>query len=251
MNIDEGNKIMVFGRRKSVVEPTPEAMPVAPASMVDLRKEASVSLRKHGVDGKGVSVYLVLDHSGSMEGFYQRGDVQRIAEQALALSTEIDDDGQVPVFYFGSEVSQPKTVSLDNYNRFVDRTHQAVEWGATDYDKTIRAVTAYHVRHGGGQPGLVIFQTDGSPGTWGGGDDRENARQALRDVSGQDIFFSFVGFGPKRQVSFLFELDEIGGRVRDNASAFHAKDPQRVKDSDLYDGILKEFTQDWLPQVLR
>lgn len=242
---------MVFGKRsKAPVVPPVQAEPVKAASMVSLRKEASVSLKKHGVNGKGVSVYLVLDHSGSMESYYQRGDVQRITEQALALSAEIDDDGKVPVFYFGTDVAKPVTVSLDDYAGFVDRTHRRIEWGATDYNKAIRAIAAYHHKHSGGQPGLVIFQTDGSPGTWSGGDDYELAREALRDVSGDNLFFAFVGFGPKRQVDFLFELNGIKGRVRDNASAFHAADPQRTRDSDLYDGVLEEFTSEWLPQVL-
>lgn len=257
---------MVFGRKQrqapvAVAAVAPEIVP--PTPMVSLRKEAAVSLQKHGleVDGTGgVSVYLVLDHSGSMQHHYARGDVQRITEQSLALAVEIDSDGEVPVFYFGTDVSVPVTVSLDetgqgtSYVGWVDRTHRSVEWGATDYDKALRAVAAYHRVHGGGQPGLCIFQTDGSPGTFGPDDDRENARDALRDISNlestSDLFFAFVGFGPKRQVDFLFELDEIDGRARDNASAFHAADPQRTLNSDLYDGVLGEFVGQFLPEVL-
>jgi len=245
--------------RKGPVTAPVQAAPVAPSGMLSLRKTAAVSLKKNGleVDGSGgIAVYLVLDHSGSMQGHYSKGNVQRITEQVLALAVEIDSDGEVPVFYFGTDVSKPVIVSIKDprspayYLGWVDRTHRKVAWGATDYKKTIKAVAKYHAKHGGGQPGLVIFQTDGSPGTFGPGDDRENARQALRDVSPQNLFFSFVGFGPKSQVEFLFELDEITGRVRDNASAFHAVDPQRTRDSDLYDGILGEFTKEWLPQVL-
>lgn len=220
-----------------------------PQRMADLRKAASVSLEKHGlhVDGTGgVAVYLVLDHSWSMQdqGFYARGDVQRITEQAFALAREIDDDGEVPVFYFSSFVSQPIIARDDNIAGLVDRTHTSVAWGGTNYVTAIRAVSTYHAAHGGGQPGLVIFQTDGSP------DSRPAARSALKAVSGDSLFFAFVGFGPKANVEFLFELDEIEGRVRDNASAFHAALPWATPDADLYDGVLKEFTEQWLPQVL-
>lgn len=248
----------LFGK-KAPVTATLASTPVRPAAMVDLRKTAKISLAKNGleVDGTGgIAVYLVLDHSGSMQGHYADGDVQRITEQVLALAVEIDSDGEVPVFYFGTDVSRPVIVSIkdpasiDFYQGWVDRTHRQVAWGATDYEKAIRTVAKYHAKHGGGQPGLVVFQTDGSPGTWGGGDDRENARQALRDVSADKLFWAFVGFGGKRQVDFLFELDEITGRTRDNASAFHAEVPKRVKDSDLYDGVLGEFTKEFLPQVL-
>lgn len=238
----------LFGKR----DQAPESSPVgrdATDRVVSFRKAASVSLKKHGleVDGTGgVAVYLVLDHSWSMQdqGFYARGDVQRITEQAFALAREIDSDGEVPVFYFSSFVSEPVIATSANISGFVDRTHTAAGWGGTNYVTAIQAVSAYHAAHGGGQPGLVIFQTDGSP------DSRPAARSALKAVSGDSLFFAFVGFGPKRNVEFLFELDEIEGRVRDNASAFHAVHPQATADSDLYDGLLKEFTGQWLPQVL-
>lgn len=236
----------IFGKKNVATAPVQDT-PVPKASLVSLRKEASVSLKKHGleVDGTGgISVYLVLDHSASMQNHYRHGDVQRITEQAFALTVEIDGDGKVPVFYYGWDVSEPEDVTMSNYAGFVDRTHKSQRWGSTNTAGAIRAVAAYHTQHGGGEPGLVIFQTDGVP------DSRPEARQALKDVSGDKLFFAFVGYGPARNVDFLFELDEITGRVRDNASAFHAEHPQRTKDSDLYDGILKEFTGEWLPQVL-
>lgn len=239
---------MSLFRKKTVTAPVQDD-PVPRADLISLRKTAAVSLKKNGleVDGTGgVSVYLVLDHSWSMQdqGFYARGDVQRITEQAFALAREIDSDGKVPVFYFSSSVSAPVIATDANIAGFVDRTHKQIAWGGTDYVNAIRAVAEYHSRAGGGEPGLVIFQTDGSP------DSRPAAEAELRRVSGDNLFFAFVGFGPKVNVKFLFELDEIDDRVRDNASAFHAAHPHRTKDADLYDGILKEFTGEWLPQVL-
>lgn len=238
---------MVFGRKKKVAEATPAAAPVAPTGMVDLRKEAAASLKKNGleVDGTGgVAVYLVLDHSWSMDLFYRRGDVQRITEQVMALSAEIDDDGKLPVFYFASDVSKPMIARVDDCAGWVDKTHTKVNWGSTDYVSAMSAVAKYHAQHGKGQPGLVVFQTDGSP------DNEPTTVRKLQELSGGDLFFAFVGFGPKQSVDFLFRLDKIDGRVRDNASAFHAADPQRTLDSDLYDGVLGEFTSEWLPQVL-
>jgi len=235
----------LFGK-KTITAPVQDT-PVPKASLVSLRKEAAVSLKKHGleVDGSGgVAVYLVLDHSASMQGYYRNGDVQRITDQVLALTIEIDKDGDVPVFYYGWDVSKPESVTPANYAGFVDRTHKQHRWGSTNTAGAIRAVAEYHEKHGNGDPGLVVFQTDGVP------DSRPEARQALKNVSGDKLFYAFVGYGPKRNVEFLFELDGIEGRVRDNASAFHAVDPQRTKDSDLYDGVLKEFTGEWLPQVL-
>jgi hypothetical protein len=237
----------MFGRKKTVTAPEPTATPVQPTKMVDLRKTAKVSLQKNGlnVDGQGgIAVYLVLDHSYSMDHHYASGDVQRITEQVLALSAEIDDDGKVPVIFFSSGKPVVKIVDIANCAGWVDKVHPTIPWGGTDYVSAMDAVAVYHRKNGGGQPGLVIFQTDGSP------DSRAAAERKLTELAPQDLFFAFVGFGPKHQVQFLFELDTIQGRVRDNASAFHAADPKRVKDSDLYDGVLGEFTHDWLPEVL-
>lgn len=75
------------------------------AGLINLTKKAAVSLQKAGLTGQRAAVYLVLDHSGSMTGFYRGGDVQRLAEQALGLSANLDDDGSVPVVYFGSQAS--------------------------------------------------------------------------------------------------------------------------------------------------
>lgn len=243
----------MFGKRKpgAVVAPLTDA-PVKPTAMADLRKTAKISLAKNGleVDGKGgIAVYLVLDHSASMRPYYRNGDVQRITEQVLALAAEIDDDGEIPVFYFGWDVSEVLNVSAkpgspDHYEGWVNRTHLEEEWGSTNYVAAMDAVAKHHRENGGGQPGLVIFQTDGGP------DNRRTAEAKMVELAPEDLFFAFVGFGPKRYVEFLFELDTITGRVRDNASAFHAADPQRTRDSDLYDGVLGEFTSEWLPAVL-
>jgi len=239
--------------KKTVVTPAQTSEPVKASKMVDLRKIAKVSLAKNGLEvdgGGGLAVYLVLDHSLSMKPFYANGDVQRITEQVLALSAEIDSDGQVPVFYFGSDVELPEIVSISDCAGWVDRTHTAVRWGATNYVAAMDAVVRYHESYGGGVPALVIFQTDGSPYMGALVDAVAETKKKMIELSPKKVFFAFVGFGPKRNVQFLFELDEIPGRVRDNASAFHAENPRRTKDSDLYDGVLGEFTSEWLPQVL-
>ena len=74
-------------------------------------------------------------------------------------------------------------------------------------------------------------------------DSRPAAIEALREASRLPLFFAFVGFG--NNIRFLEELDTLGGRTVDNASFFHARDPHRVSDSELYDGLTGEFAQ-WL-----
>jgi len=213
--------------------------PTADADMVSLVKTAAISLTKHGLNGQRAAVYLVLDHSGSMSPYYQNGDVQRLAEQALGLSANLDDDGSVPLIYFGSRVDHAEDARIGSHQGIVDRTHRHVPWGSTDYAAAIRYVAAEHQASETSRqhPALVIFQTDGEP------DSRTAAEQALRDASRLPLFFAFVGFG--RNIAFLNRLDDLPGRAVDNASFFHAAHPANVSDAELYDGITREYAA-WL-----
>lgn len=227
---------MSFSLRKPTTAPARTPGQVPPG-LVSLVKTAAVSLEKAALTGTRAAVYLVLDHSGSMYGYYTRGHVQRLAEQALGLSVNLDDDGTVPLIYFGSRVEQYEDARLDNYVGVIDRTHPLVHWGSTDYAAAIRYVADEHQQSGATDPGLVVFQTDGAP------DDRAAAEAALRKASRLPLFFAFVGFGDN--IHFLERLDDLTGRAVDNASFFHARDPLAVSDAELYDGITREYAG-WL-----
>lgn len=205
--------------------------------LVNLAKTAAVSLEKSGLGGQRAAVQLVLDHSGSMAPYYANGSVQRLAEQALGLSVNVDDDGAVPLIFFASQAEQPGDIRLDNYSGLIDRAHQPIRWGSTNYVAAMNAAISEYRSSGATDPALVIFQTDGEP------DDRGAAERALRAASTLPIFWAFVGFGGR--VSFLEKLDDLTGRAVDNASFFHARDPLHTTDADLYDGITREFAG-WL-----
>lgn len=249
--------------------------------MVELKKTAAVSLAKHGLeaDGEGgIKVRLVLDHSWSMQPWYRAGAVQRLTEQVLGLASALDDDGAIEVWYFGDGVSDVQVLSLHKstsvpaqapsgrrglfgrrgapestvdpyYVGWVDRTHALQPWGSTNYVAGIKAPVDYRHAEKETEPSLVIFQTDGYPNS------QPATVKALQDVSGDDTFFAFVGFGePEGQdMAFLRSLDTVGGRVRDNASALIVggiNDFATLPDSVVYDSVLKEFVGEWLPQVL-
>mgnify|MGYP001030452366 CR=1 FL=1 len=213
-----------------------------PSGLVNLTKTAAVSLEKSGLTGQRAAVYLVLDHSGSMDGFYRDGSVQLLAEQALGLSANLDDDGTVPTVYFSDHAERPHMVDLGNYNGVINATHLKARWGYTNYAAAIRTVADLHRQSGATAPALVIFQTDGDP-YLPGVDAKREAENALRDVSNLPLFFAFVGFG--NSISFLKKLDNLRGRTVDNASFFHARDPHSVSDAELYDGLTHEYAG-WL-----
>ncbi|QES45197.1 toxic cation resistance protein [Streptomyces venezuelae] len=231
----------MFNRKKDVPAPSGTGPAISldkvPPGLVSLTKTAAVSLEKQGLTGQRAAVYLVLDHSGSMVPYYQDGSMQRLAEQALGLSANMDDDGCVPLIYFGSYVEHLSDIDLDSYQGVVDRTHNRVHWGSTNYAAAINYVIEAHDNPSA--PALVIFQTDGDP------DSRQQAESAIRTASEWPIFFSFVGFGPARNMRFLKKLDDLKDRTVDNASFFHAADPHAVSDAALYDGITHEYAG-WL-----
>jgi hypothetical protein len=213
-----------------------------PAGLVSLVKSAAVSLEKNQLTGQRAAVYLVLDHSGSMRRFYADGSVQRLAEQALGLSANLDDDGTVPMLFFADSAGRPVDVSLANYAGIVDREHRKADWGYTNYAAAIDAVVAHYEASGATDPAFVIFQTDGAP-YLPGKDAARQAEIALKEASKLPLFFAFVGYGDS--IQFLAKLDELRGRAVDNASFFHASNPLAVTDGQLYDGLTTEYAG-WL-----
>lgn len=210
--------------------------------LVSLAKTAATSLEKKGLAGHRAAVYLVLDHSGSMDPHYRSGAVQKLADQALGLSVNLDDDGAVPTLFFSSDPSFLFTVKLGNYQGRVQHMHTQERWGGTQYAPAMNAVIRHYKEAGAADPALVIFQTDGDP------QDRSAAETVLKDASKLPMFWSFVGFGD--ELGFLRKLDMLrvgfGGRKVDNASLFetgHA--PLNVSDATLYDGIMHEYPT-WL-----
>jgi hypothetical protein len=225
--------------------------------LVSFAKAAAVSLDKHVLSGQRAAVYLVLDHSGSMQRYYTDGSVQHLAEQALGLSVNLDDDGTVPLIYFADAASAPIDIDLTAYTGIINRTHLKTPWGYTDYAAAIDTVCALHETtfvHSDRVPGFVIFQTDGQPFKRAGGARaaRQAAERALKDASHAPLFFSFVGFGDPSdsEFDFLRKLDTLrvgfGGRKVDNAAFFAAGAlPQFLPDATLYDNLIREFG-DWL-----
>lgn len=208
--------------------------------LVNLYKAAQISLTKRHIVGQRAAVYLALDHSASMSWFYSDGTMQHLAEQALGLSANLDDDGTVPLVFFSHEVDLVTDISLGNYKGRIDRLHRSLDWGGTCYAPAMRAIIDHFQTSKSTDPAFVIFQTDGEPF------DRRETRELLRKASSLPIFWQFVGFGLSRDLRFLRSLDTLGQRTIDNAGYFGAgQNPRERADADLYDHLMKEFP-DWL-----
>ncbi|MET8472109.1 VWA domain-containing protein [Streptomyces sp. NPDC006422] len=214
-----------------------------PAGLVSLAKTAAVSLEKQGLAEERAAVYLVLDRSGSMRRYYKDGSMQHLAEQALALSVNLDDDGVVPVVFFDSRAHSPVDIGLDDYHGRIEKLHEALgHMGTTNYAAAMDAVVDHYLASGSKDPAFVIFQTDGSP------DSRRAAEKTLCKAAGLPIFWQFIGYGDD-EFRFLRKLDELAvpkKRAVDNAGFFAAgKDPRLIPDGVLYGQLMGEFPE-WL-----
>ncbi|MFD0142212.1 MULTISPECIES: vWA domain-containing protein [unclassified Streptomyces] len=217
----------------------------APA-LVSLYKSAGVSLRKHGLDGQRVAVYLVLDYSGSMKPYYKDGSVQALADRVLGLSANLDDDGRVPVVFFSTDIDAETDIELADHQGRIDRIVAGLgHMGKTSYHLAMDAVIDHYLDSGATAPALVVFQTDGGP------INKLAAERYVCKAAKLPLFWQFIGFGDpgSRQFEFLRKLDELAvpeRRLVDNAGFFHAgTDPRRVPDAELYDRLVSEFPA-WL-----
>ncbi len=259
----------------AAVAPIPVAVPVPiPVSLekrimqeapqlVNLVKQAGVSLDKAGLAGHRAKVCLCLDISLSMHRLYKSGLVQRFAERILALGCQFDDDGAIDVFLFGKNVHQPAPMGLANCQNYVQHViaRHRLE-GDTRYGAAMSAIRAHYFPDGSGQarlhplrqalPVYVMFLTDG------GTSDRSLAEKQLRWSSMEPIFWQFMGIGKgrksknKRLAAFadadfplLESLDVLPGRLIDNANFFSVSAPDEHADGALYELLMTEYPA-WL-----
>jgi stress response protein SCP2 len=230
--------------------------------LVSLVKKAALSLEKVGLGAHRAKVCLVLDISGSMAKLYGSGLVQAFAERILALACRFDDDGEIDVFLFGRNVHQPESMTLANCNNYVRKLTQLHPLeGDTRYGVAMEAVREFYFPHSSERtpaltasnlPVYVMFVTDG------GTSDKSFTEKQVRAASHEPIFWQFMGIGKGRKsrskklsmfadsdFPFLEKLDDLNGRLIDNAGFFSVLSPDEYADGDLYDRMMAEYPA-WL-----
>jgi len=247
----------------------------APA-LLSLTKKAAVSLEKKGLGEHTARVALCLDISGSMGALYRAGTIQQLCERILALGLRFDDDGQVDVFLFGVSGHAAGSLGIDNHGGYTDRvmrTH-GLEPG-TSYGKAMRLIREHYFGSSAPRsaplqaalPVYVMFVTDGATS------DEQVTRDQVRSSSYEPLFWQFMAIGESsrsidrpakssvggglfgrrgaasgREFAFLEELDDMDGRLIDNADFFAVADPAAIPDDQLFDLLMTEYPQ-WLGQA--
>lgn len=154
----------------------------------------------------------------------------------LALS--FDDNGACELYLFGSEATQITTVTLENIEGYVEREILAKHKinGSTRYATALTLLEGQYKT--AKNPVYVVFLTDGN------NSDKPETEALLRSMSRFPVFFKFVGIGSE-SFSFLEKLDDLSGRVVDNAHYIHLNDLASVNASELYGRLLHEVPE-WI-----
>ena len=223
--------VSLVKERQAVLLKKAESTP----GMVNLIKQAAVSLEKRGLAEARYRVKLVLDISASMTGEFRSGAVNALVRRALALATRLDDDGQVDVYLFGIQAQRRGRVSLDNVADFMPGLKFGFE-GGTSYAPVMQMVREDSRKEQSSDPVLVLFITDGATSN------RAAAEREMLDASREPIFWKFMGIEAGRvDFEFLEKLDDMPGRVVDNADFFKVKSPINLPDSELFELLVNEL----------
>jgi stress response protein SCP2 len=169
-----------------------------PPQMLDMVKRAGISLQKRGLDTHRAKVALCLDISPSMYFLYQSGAVQQLCERVLALTVQLDDDGECDVFTFGGIGGHDEgPLDLRNYQGWIPQLigRRGLDNG-TNYAMAMQTVRAHYFPDAGGGPRntptsaelpvFVMFVTDGAT---------QQPEQAINQTiwsSGEPIFWQFM-----------------------------------------------------------
>lgn len=216
-------------------------------------------MEEKGIPGQKARVVACIDFSGSMHDLYKHGHVQETLERLIPIALNMDDDGEIELYLFHQNFYKlPETLKRGNAVGYIDNkvlNNSAYRMGTTNYAPVINEIRkdfGNPVKYSGGFfstesydpapiPTFVIFIADG------GCDDKTKAVEAVTEASKHGIFFQFIGIGGA-DFSFLEKLDDLKGRVIDNADFFPVKNLSAMSDNDLYTKLMTEYPS-YVPQA--
>lgn len=212
----------------------------APA-LVSLVKPIKVCLDKHKLNEVEACVAVVLDISGSMNGRYKSGAVQRIINKTLPLAVQFDDDGSMDFWFFGTTCKKMQDLNLDNYETATSDWKKVQRQLGGCNDEVLVMKEVIDRFKNSSKPAYILFVSDG------GIHNGRKIKKLIKEASLYPIFWQFMGVGGDNY-SILEKLDNMDGRVVDNANFFAIDDFDSVPNDELYERLLKEFPS-WLKEA--
>lgn len=204
--------------------------------LIDLTKKVAIILEKKHIENVMARVVVVLDKSGSMNHQYRDGDVQRAMNKLLPIALMFDDDAELDVWAFAEKAKHLSPISLDNIKDYLVK--EAGGWkkwniGGTNNEPCV-IKEIINMYSDSDMPTYIIFISDG-------GIYKEGPIKSLMiESSRYPIFWQFVGLGG-RNYGVLEKLDDLSGRIVDNANFFSIDNINSLSDGALYEKLLNEF----------
>jgi stress response protein SCP2 len=243
--IDVADETPSAGQPRTV--PGEEKLSLEKKQKLELRKKevAKVLLTKQAGDVRA-RVVLVMDKTGSMYKQYRQKVVHRVIERMVPVAVQLDDDGSLEAYFYAKQFFRLPDLRVADLETWPEQyIHLSGKHSGFDYDKIgavndeipiINAVLATATDPT--VPTLVLFFTDG------GFSKRREITELMVQAASRPVFWQFVGIG-RANYGLLEKLDDMPGRVVDNAGFFALDDIDRVSDAELYQRLLHEFP-DWL-----
>ncbi|MBD0021056.1 VWA domain-containing protein [Gordonia sp. (in: high G+C Gram-positive bacteria)] len=229
--------------------PGEEKLSLTKRATLDLRKKQvhKVLLEKKVQPGVRARVVMAIDKTFSMSVLYRDGVVGELVERMIPVATQLDDDGALEAYVYAVRCAKLPDITVDRAEEWVrEYVHLRGAHGGVDYDRLggrneelpILEQVIADCRESA-DPVLVLFFTDG-----GFARGRKAIQKLISEAAALPIFWQFIGIG-KADFGALTALDELSGRIVDNAGFFAVDDVSRISDEQLYRLLLSEFP-DWL-----
>lgn len=226
-------------RTEGMVSRDPDLALAAKAALdvLERKKKADMSAR----------VALMLDISVSMQPFFENGSVDDLVRRVLGMGFQIDDDGVIDAFLFGSEAYDHGPITERNYHGFTEDVPRLYPFETnTMYGQAMQTVIEHYQERPGGDPVLVLFVTDGDT------NDKELTEKMLRLAASRPIFWQFIAIGKKPRTiregdwlpegfSFLQHLPEMKGRLVDNLAVASVETPASLDQAWLYETMIENY----------
>ncbi|UGT38614.1 VWA domain-containing protein [Nocardia yamanashiensis] len=227
--------------------PGEEKLSLDKRERLDLRKREVVKvLLTKGAGEVRARVVLVIDKTGSMSRLYHEKVVHRVVQRMIPVAIQLDDDGKLEPYLYAIGYTRLPDVTVATVDEWAETylhlsgTHGGIDYtplGNSNREEPIMQEIISTLRPGG-PPTLVLFFTDG------GFRKKREIAALMREAAALPAFWQFVGLG-EANYGLLRSMDEMDGRVVDNAGFFAVDDIDRLTDADLYSRLLGEFP-DWL-----
>lgn len=210
------------------------------------REVAKVLLTKGASNPIG-RVVLVMDNTGSMSKRYRSGEVKRIIERMVPVATQLDSDGNLEAYAYAQRFVKLPDVTVADADNWVNTyvhlhgRHGDIDFdaiGGTNNEIPIMEEIIGTLDKTAAVPTLVLFFTDG------GFHAKAQITTLMRTASALPAFWQFIGIG-KSSFGVLEKLDNLTGRLVDNAGFFAVENIDTLSDAALYELLLSEYP-DWL-----